>query len=68
MDTTNAAADTTSGSWFYTINGGTNWSALGTVADNNALLLTDDADTRLYFQPNVNWNGTLASAITGPLR
>ena len=58
------AADTTNGSWFYSTNNGTNWNALGAVAGNNARLLAADANTRLYFQPNANYNGTLASAIT----
>ena len=58
------AADTTNGSWFYSTNGGTSWTALGAVATNNARLLATDANTRLYFQSNANYNGTLASAIT----
>ena len=45
-------------------NGGTTWNALGAVAGNSARLLAADANTRLYFQPNANYNGTLASAIT----
>ena len=58
------AADTTNGTWYYSTNGGTNWLALGAVAGNNARLLAADANTRLYFQPNANYNGTQASAIT----
>ncbi|MGE0607077.1 MAG: DUF4347 domain-containing protein, partial [Pirellulales bacterium] len=58
------AADTANGSWFYSTNNGGSWSALGAVANNNARLLAADASTRLYFQPNANYNGTLASAIT----
>ncbi|MCC6609877.1 MAG: DUF4347 domain-containing protein [Burkholderiales bacterium] len=58
------AADTANGSWFYSTNGGGTWVALGLVADNSARLLAADASTRIYFQPNANWNGTLASAIT----
>ena len=42
----------------------TNWNALGAVASNNARLLAADANTRLYFQPNANYHGTLATAIT----
>jgi VCBS repeat-containing protein len=57
-------ADTTNGTWWYSINGGTNWNALGAVADNNARLLAADTNTRIYFQPNTNYSGTLASAIT----
>src|SRR5262249_58404321 len=33
------AADTTNGSWFYSINNGTNWIALGAVTNANARLL-----------------------------
>ncbi len=58
------AATTSSGSWFYSINGGTNWNVLGAVAQNNARLLAANADTRIYFQPDANWNGTLTTAIT----
>ena len=58
------ATDTTRGSWFYSTNGGTTWITVGTVSDTSALLLAADANTRLYFQPNPNWNGGLAAAIT----
>ena len=36
----------------------------GAVATNNARLLAADGNTRLYFQPNANYHGTLATAIT----
>ena len=36
----------------------------GAVANNNARLLAADASTRLYFQPNADYYGTLASAVT----
>jgi hypothetical protein len=58
------ATDTTNGTWFYSTNGGTTWNAVGAVSNSNALLLAADANTRLYFQPNANWNGTTANAIT----
>ncbi|MHB0960277.1 MAG: cadherin domain-containing protein, partial [Pirellulaceae bacterium] len=58
------AADTTNGTWYYSTNNGTNWNALGAVASNNARLLAADANTRLYFQPNANYSGTLSNAIT----
>ncbi len=60
------AADTANGSWYYSTNNGTNWNALGAVASNSARLLAADADTRLYFQPNADYSGTLAGAITLP--
>ncbi|WP_212001903.1 calcium-binding protein [Bradyrhizobium sp. JYMT SZCCT0180] len=51
------AADTANGTWFYSINGGTNWNALGAVTDDSARLLAADANTRLYFQPNADYDG-----------
>ncbi|EMI15641.1 Laminin G, subdomain protein 2 domain protein [Rhodopirellula maiorica SM1] len=58
------AADTTYGSWYYSTDGGSSWNSLGAVSDSNARLLAADADTRLYFQPNANYNGSVANAIT----
>ena len=58
------AVDSSHGSWFYSLDGGANWMAVGTVSQSNALLLVADSDTQLYFQPNANYNGTLAQAIT----
>ncbi|MEG5124546.1 DUF4347 domain-containing protein, partial [Microcoleus sp. ARI1-B5] len=58
------AADTTNGSWFYSINGGTNWNALGAVSNTNARLLVADANTRIYFQPAANYSSTLTNGIT----
>ncbi|MEG4361890.1 choice-of-anchor D domain-containing protein, partial [Microcoleus sp. C2C3] len=58
------AADTTNGTWFYSTNGGTNWNALVAVSNTNARLLAANPDTRLYFQPTANYNGTLTDAIT----
>ncbi|CAH2571379.1 Iron-regulated protein FrpC [Planktothrix rubescens] len=57
-------ADTTNGSWFYTIDGGTTWTALGAVSNTNARLLAADANTRIYFQPTANYNGTVTNGIT----
>jgi|GEM_PF-981638 uncharacterized delta-60 repeat protein len=56
-------ANTTNGTWWYTTNNGTNWNPLGEVSNNNARLLASDANTRLYFQPNANFNGTVSNAI-----
>jgi len=55
---------TDNGSWHYTLNGGISWTAAGSVADDNALLLAADANTRLYFQPNASFNGSITDAIT----
>ncbi|MGB3637584.1 MAG: DUF4347 domain-containing protein, partial [Rivularia sp. (in: cyanobacteria)] len=58
------AADTTNGSWFYSIDNGSNWNPLENVSDNNARLLAADTDTRIYFLPNTNYNGTINDGIT----
>ncbi|NLX05086.1 MAG: DUF4347 domain-containing protein, partial [Phycisphaerae bacterium] len=58
------AADTTNGTWYYSTDNGTNWNALGAVTDTNARLLAADGSTRLYFQPDANYNGLIAGAIT----
>ena len=58
------AVDTSHGAWQYTRNGGTSWSAVGTVGGSSALLLAADAATAVRFVPAANWNGTLASALT----
>ena len=58
------AADMANGIWHYSTDNGTNWNALGAVSEANARLLAADANTRLYFQPNANYNGTLINAIT----
>ena len=57
-------ANTTNGSWFYSINNGTNWLTLGAVSSASARVLAADANTRLYFQPTANFNGTIADGLT----
>ncbi len=57
--------DTSHGAWWYSTDGGVNWTAMGSVSATNALLLKADAGTRLYLQlPNSTYTGTIASAIT----
>ena len=52
------------GTLYYTIDGGAHWSQVGSVSDSAALLLAADADTRLYFRPNADFNGTVDDVIT----
>jgi hypothetical protein len=59
-----ANADTTNGTFFYSTDNGNNWAALGVVSNTNARLLAADANTRIYFQPNANFNGTISNALT----
>ncbi len=56
--------DTSHGTWFYSIDGGAHWLAVGSVSDSSALLLAADGNTRLYFQPNAGYSGTDTDAIT----
>ena len=56
--------NTANGTWFYSINNGSDWAAVGALTDSSALLLAADGSTRLYFQPAANFNGTVAAAIT----
>jgi trimeric autotransporter adhesin len=58
------ASDETNGAWYYSTNGGTTWTAVGAVSSASSLLLADDASTRLYFAPIVNFNGSAAAALT----
>jgi hypothetical protein len=55
------AADTAHGTWYYSINGGTNWSVLAdgstTPSETSARLLALGSTTRVYFLPTANWNG-----------
>ncbi|WP_439542574.1 beta strand repeat-containing protein [Hyphomicrobium sp.] len=52
----------TNGTWFYSLDDGANWIAVGTISNTSALLLTETA--RLYFRPNADFNGTVTGAIT----
>ncbi len=56
-------ADAANGSWWYSTDSGASWNALGAVTDSGARLLAADPGTRLYFQPGVNYHGTVAAAI-----
>ncbi|MDB5798470.1 MAG: algE7, partial [Paucimonas sp.] len=59
--------DESQGTWYYTTNGGTSWTAVnstGQVSETNALLLADNASTRLYFKANTASPGTLANTLT----
>jgi len=50
--------DTANGSWQFSTNGGTGWTAFGAVADNSATVLADTANDRIRFVPNLNYNGS----------
>ena len=56
-------ADTSHGTWQYSINGGSTWIALGSVSNGSARLLAADANTRIRFNPGFGYSGTIANAI-----
>ncbi|QKE63903.1 retention module-containing protein [Aquipseudomonas campi] len=56
--------DSSQGTWYYSTNSGSSWTAVGAVSDSSALLLSADGTDRLYFRPNANFNGSLPTAIT----
>ena len=58
------AANTSNGTWWFSTNNGSTWAVLGSVSDASARLLAADADTRVYFQANANYNGSVSDAIT----
>ena len=57
-------ADASNGVWWYSTNNGASWNALSAPSTATSRLLASDANSRIYFQPNANYNGTLATAIT----
>lgn len=54
------AVDNTNGTWQYTTDGGTTWSAFGAPSATTARLLTANASTLVRFVQNANYNGTVA--------
>lgn len=59
------AIDETHGNWQYTTDAGAHWHDVpNSVANNKALLLVGDADTRVRFQPTAGFSGLVADGIT----
>ncbi len=50
--------DSSNGTWQYSTDGGTTWTAFGTVSDTSATVLTAAPNNRIRFLPNSNFNGT----------
>jgi hypothetical protein len=57
-------ADTANGTWFYTTDGGTSWTALGSVSNTSARLLAAFPNNRLYFRPAADFSGPISAALT----
>ncbi|MFN9436905.1 MAG: hypothetical protein ACK6DC_18450, partial [Planctomycetota bacterium] len=54
----------TNGTWYYTRDAGLAWQQVGAVSASSSLLLADDPNTRVYFAPVANYNGTSSAALT----
>ena len=51
------ATDETHGTWHFSTDNGSTWQAVGAVSNpGSALLLADDGNTRLYFEPAADWD------------
>ena len=58
------AVDNSKGTWQYSTNGRAPWTPFGSPSASSALLLASDANTRIHFMPNLNFNGTVNPGIT----
>ncbi len=58
------AVDNSNGAWQFSTDAGSNWTAFGTPSGTAARLLASDANTRVRFVPNANFNGSINPAIT----
>ncbi len=58
------AADSSNGTWWYSLNGGGSWQTLGSPSAAASRLLAADPDNRVYFEPTANFSGTIGSALT----
>ena len=56
--------NSSNGTWWFSTNNGGTWTQIAAVSDSSALLLAADANARVYFQPDTNFNGTVSDAIT----
>ena len=52
------------GTLHYSTDGGANWIAAGAVGPTQSLLLKADGQTRVYFEPAANFNGSVTAALT----
>ncbi|MCA9091868.1 MAG: VCBS repeat-containing protein [Planctomycetaceae bacterium] len=55
---------TTTGTWQYSLNGGTSWTNISVTGSADAMLLNSDTLTRIRYQPNAGFRGQVAFAFT----
>lgn len=58
------ATDTSDLTWYYSINNGTSWAALGAVSSSSSRLLAADSNNRLYARSTSTNAATFSSALT----
>ncbi|WP_432470592.1 DUF4347 domain-containing protein [Amphritea sp. HPY] len=58
------AVDNSNGTWEYSTDSGTSWTAFGSPDISSALLLADDGSTYVRFVPDADWNGTVTDGIS----
>jgi len=58
------AVNSANGNLYYSTTGGSTWALVGPVSSSASLLLASNSNTRLYFQPTTNYNGTIADVLT----
>jgi hypothetical protein len=58
------SVNASNGTWYFSTNNGTTWSLLGAVSSSSSRLLAADGLTRIYFQPNIGFSGSVTSAVT----
>ncbi len=56
--------DNTNGTWEFSTNSGTSWTAFGAPSIASARLLAADANTRVRFQPGLHYFGIVANGMT----
>ena len=58
------AVDDSHGRWQYSTDAGARWNDFGTPAGTTARLLAADADSRVRFVPDADWNGRVGQGLT----
>lgn len=59
----NGLGGTSTGTWEYSTDDGSNWAAVGTTGNANARLLAADGQTRIRYVPNINFTGSVVFAF-----
>lgn len=58
------SANTSHGTYYYSLNNGSSWTAFPAVSSAASLLLAADNNTRVFFKPAADFNGSVSDALT----